>query len=531
MPLPKCSQKEVYDKKLKKCIVIGSDAYKTIVKNNPDAFKHYAAKIAKATKAPTTCSVIQVYNKHTKRCVAIGSQSYRAALKKDPTVFNDQKNKINMFFGQKAPKSMNVNNVPLSKMFPKSKSPPSKSKSPQTVVPMKKKLLKPVAENKVLLPKLKYSSGVKQLFTKKVSNILKKSEYTSKKVAEYSDAKKLPPYIFIKKPIHISVYFFDYYNDRMLDPALPSVFKTKRDLTRKIIHLKFKFDNISSNFYKYVLKRDTNPDILDTIWLLKMQKYIANLSNRERYALYSYTKNGDVYVNILERGMELDYGNIKLKPLFYEFVEYITTPGVDTDIFLFNNDTIESVFYMTVEDIKKAKKDTTGKLLAALYNKFEKERSSEIKKSVLKKLIENLGDTISRVIKKSPPTTKPMVVFRGVMDCFFAADNFTSKYAGDEVYYNKGFVSTSINYKVALETFTNSIKACCFKVITILPGTRCIPLIGLTAFPDEAEILLDRNTKYIIRDKYIAPMLMRSKDAFLNFPEKRKMKISDIIIG
>ena len=106
MPLPKCSPKEVYDKKSKKCIVIGSNAYKSTVKNNPDAFKHYAAKIAKATKAPPTCGVTQVYNKHTKRCVTIGSQAYRAALKKDPKVFDDQKNKISTFFKPPTPKSI-----------------------------------------------------------------------------------------------------------------------------------------------------------------------------------------------------------------------------------------------------------------------------------------------------------------------------------------------------------------------------------------------------------------------------------------
>ena len=39
MPLPKCSPQEVYNKKTKKCIEIGGDVYKNIIKDNPDAFK------------------------------------------------------------------------------------------------------------------------------------------------------------------------------------------------------------------------------------------------------------------------------------------------------------------------------------------------------------------------------------------------------------------------------------------------------------------------------------------------------------
>lgn len=599
MPLPKCSQKEVYDKKSKKCIVIGSDVYKNIVKNNPSAFKHYAAKITKATKPLTACSMTQVYNKHTKRCVSISSQAYRTALKKDPTVFNNQKNKISLFFGPKAPKSVNRNNIPLSKMIlkfkspPKSKSPPKpvviklegatvcvydqvfnkytgrcvkifgqsyklalkkdptvfdnqkykiseyksmfppvkKTKLPTPVkkIPMKTKLLVPVVEEKVYLPKLTLSSQLKQVFAKKFKNTLKKSDYKIKNVAKYTNISKIPPYAFIEKPITITLYYYNYYtNDAPFISGLYQLFQTPRIINaRSKKKMTFEYDNISSNFYKHVIKRDTNPDIIDTKWFVKMQAYISSLSNRERFALYAYTKNGDVYVNLKERGMKLNYDRINMKPFFYEFLEYMTMDGTDKSIIT----DIKNTLGMTVDEIQKVKKDTEGRELANLYSNFVHLSSKKVKPAGIDILIKMLSDTISRVIKKSPPTTKPMVVFRGVKDCFFAADNFTSKYKGNEVYYNKGFVSTTLQHKVALDTFSSMISRCCFKVITILPGTRCIPLIGLTQFEEEVEILLDRNTKYIIRDKYMAPIVSKGRTHLFNVPTTRKMKISDIIIG
>ena len=539
MPLPKCAPDDVYDKKSKKCIKIGSNAYKSILTNNPDAFKHYALKIKKATKTAPTCSSIQVYNKYTKRCVAIGGQSYHLALKKYPTVFGDQKNKITTFFkkpnyvANQSP-SETLANI-MKKMIPspiktvstitkKKVLPPSLQKSGN----QSEKLLIKIPEKKVIIPQIKASSQLKQFFMKKSKDILKKSDYKTKNVMKYTNTSKLPPYIFIQKPITISLYYFDYYGEMTVN-----TFNPKRTLKRNIMNLTFMYDNISSNFYKHVLRQDTNPDIIDVKWYIKMQEYISTLPNRERFALYAYTKNGDVYVNMLERGFDLDYTRVIMKPLFYEFLVYMTSPDTKKDIFIDGNNTFYGTFGITIQDLKIIRDNitsATAKLIYDIYKKYITLKSSTIKKDVIHALIKSLSDTISRVIKKSPPTTKTMVVFRGVKDCFFAADNFDSKYSENEVFYNKGFVSTTLDYKIAVDTFSGQ-EQCCFKVLTILPGTRCIPLIGLTEFAGEVEILLDRNTKYIIRDKYKTQILKRPRTHLTNTPNERTMKISDIIIG
>ena len=128
-------------------------------------------------------------------------------------------------------------------------------------------------------------------------------------------------------------------------------------------------------------------------------------------------------------------------------------------------------------------------------------------------------------------TKKTMIVYRGVKDSFFTADNYTSPLKKNEVFVNKGFVSTSLLHTVSLKSFTDLSSKCCFKVITILPGTKCIPLIGLSHFNDEIEILLDRNAKYLIRDKYITKAPLDEMTTYSNTVSLSEIKVSEIIIA
>lgn len=640
MPLPKCSSKEVYDKKSKKCIVIGSDAYKNIVKNNPSAFKHYAAKIAKATKAQPTCTKPgEVYSKLTKRCVVIGGQGFKAALKKNPNVFNDQFNKIAAWKFSKSlapkpkpkspnniPKSKspvnNMNNIPLSKMFPKSKSPkklspyshmqllseaspqnivvpkskspvlglktPEKYKSPvkNVSVPQEfsglcgddkvysvktrrcikigsqtyksmlkkypgifdtqrekikmwetgKKLLKPVVEKKKMpnkslkrLPPVRVSQLTKEIFMRKARKVLRNATFKSLDAPTHTNETKIPPYILIKKQYDVHLNHFDYFPSGNIRPTS---FEHKPSLTRKRFLLQFYRDNISSHFYKYILKSNLNPDFIDIEWFIDMQRYISKLSVRERYALMAYTQNGDVYVNFLERNLKLDPKRINTLPLFYEFIMYMADPKKPrADVFAKDSLGVKYFLDKSPKEYVDAINEKSGETIWTMYSKYNNIITREFEHEFLIILIKNLANTISSVIKKSPPTRKPMVVFRGVKDSFFTADDYSSKTKSSDVYYNKGFVSTSIKHTIALNTFTSLGGGCCFKVITILPGTRCMPLIGLTHYPMEVEILLDRNVKYIIRDKYQATIPTSAKSSVTNKGGLVKMKISDIIIG
>lgn len=583
MPLPKCSPKEVYDKKSKKCIVIGSNAYKAIVKNNPDAFKHYASKIAKATKAPPKCSVTQVYNKNTGKCVNIGSQAYREALKKDPTVFNNQVNKINALLG---PKKVNSPNETLANIMKKQapvKALPPKAPSPYKIPPHLKKMLvgkctKPdevyskltkrcikiggqaykqalkknstvfdSQENKILnfkiktpikkmnLAKPKTPEGLKKLLLKRqpvpkvsaktralfMKKIVRHLKTKKPVIPNTSNLTKIPNDVFIKKFATIKLYYYNYFNSN-------DIFKKHKTRKREMLDLKISRDNVYDYFYKHVLKMNMNPDIIDTKWFVDMQKYIASLTDRERYALYSYTEYGDVYVNLMERGLPIDFGRVRMDPLIYEMIYTTTNAGF---YHVLSEKGKKLMATKKPVDFEAIRKDKSGKLMDEFKNMVVYLLGSRSFKEVyLYNTIRSLSTTLHNVFDFAPVTTKPMVVFRGVKDSFFTADEYNKSMKKDEVFVNKGFVSTSLLHSVPMRIFMDD-SGCCFKVITILPGTKCIPLIGLTHFRDEVEFLLDKNTKYIIRDKYTTVAPTKTLDYHGNDHQTRKIKVSDIIIG
>ena len=595
MPLPKCSPKEVYDKKSKKCIVIGSDAYKAILKNNPNAFKHYVSKIAKATKAPLKCSATQVYNKNTGKCVNIGSQAYREALKKDPMVFNNQASKINALLG---PKKVNSPNETLANIMKKqnigSQATPKVQSVPKPPSPYKiplhlKKMLvgnctKPdevyskltkrcvkiggqaykqalkknstvfdSQENKILNFKLKpkipakpkskpktpakpktleglkklllkrqpvpkVSAKTRALFMKKIVRHLKTKKPV---IPNTSNLTKIPNDIFIKKTTAIKLYHYNYFNSN-------EIFKKDKTRKRELVELKIFRDNVYDYFYKHVLKMNTNPDIIDKKWFVDMQKYIASLTDRERYALYSYTEYGDVYVNLMERGLPIDFDRVRMDPFIYEILHTTTNNG------FYNVLSEKGKKLMATKkpvDFGAILKDKSGKLMSEFKEMVVYLLGSRsFKESYIRDTIKIFSMTLHGVFNDAPVTTKPMVVYRGVKDSFFTADEYNKPMKKDEVFVNKGFVSTSLLHSVPMRSFMGD-SGCCFKAITILPGTKCIPLVGLTHYRDEVEFLLDKNTKYIIRDKYTAVAPSKILEYHGNVHQTRKIKVSDIIIG
>ena len=551
MPIPKCSPKQVYDKKSKKCIEIGSDEYKAILKKNPSAFKHYMSKIIKATNVTPKCSVTQVYNKKTKRCVSIGGQAYRTALAANPNVFNDQKDKINAFFGTvKTPGSPNetLSNIlkkmksptPVKKMnLVPTKKPPTPESPNETLANILKKMKSPtptkkpptsvkkmsprsqLALNKLLLkrqPVPKVSAKARYVFMKKAIKMLK--TITPKKL-KVSDTAAIPKKILIKKSTRIMLYHFNYFGG-------PNIFKKLSKRKREVMTINVSRDNMYDYLYKHILKMNTNPEVIDTEWFVNMQKYIASLTYRQRYALYSYTEYGDVYVNLMERGLPIDSFRVRLQPLFYEIVSGSTY----SEFYAALNDGGKKIIKSNkIPQFDEMLKDASGVLLQKFYDVLIFNLNiSYFDFNYILKLIKNLSDTIHSVFTKAPVTTKPMVVYRGVKDSFFTADNYTAPMKNDEVYVNKGFVSTSILHTIPMRDFMDD-SGCCFKVITILPGTKCIPLIGLTHYSTEVEFLLDRNTKYIIRDKYTAKVPLKPMDYLTNDIPNFTIKVSDIIVG
>lgn len=92
-------------------------------------------------------------------------------------------------------------------------------------------------------------------------------------------------------------------------------------------------------------------------------------------------------------------------------------------------------------------------------------------------------DALDIALMGSPPLTKPIVVFRGIN-----ANEFINS--------TTGFVSTSYDINQALD---NTGKTCCLLEIEVPIGSRILPVQMWSGIPDEAEILLPRNSTFYIK--------------------------------
>lgn len=104
-------------------------------------------------------------------------------------------------------------------------------------------------------------------------------------------------------------------------------------------------------------------------------------------------------------------------------------------------------------------------------------------------MIQQYITDLDSIIDKSPPTTKQMIVYRGIKD-----DNYMNG-VKNHIYKTNSFISTSLNLSSALRFAGDK---CCFKRITLLPGTRTILLAGISKFPNEAELLLGTKSHFYI---------------------------------
>jgi len=574
MPKVACPPDKVYDKSKKKCVDIGGENYKNTLSKNPDAFKVYDKKITKflskgktckkgetcfkmggqtykmytkknpdgfltvkhtpvapkKTPPPKTCKDGEIYYKPTKRCLKVGGQTYKMYMKKNPDGFVTAKQTP----VKKAPTPVKKASTPKKtckdgeayyaptkrclkvggqtyKMYMK-KNPDGFVSKPRTV---NKLLLTPVIEKVVI------SEKAKKLFMFKVSKFLRaikntKEQEVRKEMHPTNDF-TLPKHILISQTRTVYIPFTRYFPSSRTDIKSSSFSKGMKK-NRNVQQLMIRTDNFHDRVYRYALKSFVNPNIIDLKWYKEMTEYYKKLQPLELYTIWAYTNKGDVYLNLWERKLPIDYSRIDMSVFLYEIIDYLGIPGFSRDIF--TSSEMFSTDYMLYRKMKPA---DVYRFWVLLSNT----QSTRFKPSFINTLLERMSMRLSRLIRNAPVTKETMVVYRGVKDSFFTADNFKNRPKVNEVFVNKGFVSTSLDPMVA-RLFSED--SCCFKVITILPGTKCLPLYGLSQYT-EHELLLNKNTKYIIRDKYIARLPKKVKESYVYNVGTNGIKMTDIVIG
>jgi hypothetical protein len=112
------------------------------------------------------------------------------------------------------------------------------------------------------------------------------------------------------------------------------------------------------------------------------------------------------------------------------------------------------------------------------------------------KVIELYKKDLQRIISNAPPVEKEIVIYRGVLEDYF------TKHLKNGYYKNKAFVSCSLDHVHAL-AYTR-VQLCCFKRITILPGSHILFISGISCFKDELEFVINADSVVYVHNKYRA---------------------------
>ena len=116
--------------------------------------------------------------------------------------------------------------------------------------------------------------------------------------------------------------------------------------------------------------------------------------------------------------------------------------------------------------IKKALKWYTGP--GEEINKIVRKRGK------MDKIIQTAFNKISGAFKNAPKLEESLVVYRGLKE--------------EPDFSQKSFISTSVSLEVAT---SYTLSSCCLLEITLLPGVKVLPLVGVSLYPEQEEVLLN----------------------------------------
>lgn len=202
---------------------------------------------------------------------------------------------------------------------------------------------------------------------------------------------------------------------------------------------------------------------IDYTWIKAQMEYINNLSDREKHILRAYTIYGDRFINNYVRN------NITAKDIHILIQEMIHDR--------------ENVFLYQQQDVTGPSLDDPNYIANVI--------------TYIPLFIEELN----RIIHKSPPLTREIVVFRGIKNRQYF-DNESSR----KILYNNEFISTSMYLPSATtNSFTND--SCCLFEMKLIPGTPCIFTADISRRRGEYEITLASGIKHDIVYKSVKFLL------------------------
>lgn len=505
-----CPLNKIYNPLTKRCVAIGLPAYQKLIKEYKEGkVQLSAANVSKINQqdpqvkssTPSTkkntlnmaskCKDDEIYNPATEKCVKLNGPSGKKLVKQH--------------------KDGSVNLPPVTKATKATIKTVHVTTQPSTV-----KGSQP--NQPVHVPdRLKNRIHAFVEAWKKIHA----SKYVDENHQQYCSTKKMS---LLKKPIVNMNVTIEFPISRMQSLYSGFVLDTLNYPKQKFNLEKFQGAQFVFNNYSFrnLLYKNKESDIIhfenmiDSDWIKQMNSYINNLSTKDLYTIVGYTFYGDTVANnYMRRNLNkikftnemssLDKWVTNYYPLFFQAIEYLDTVG---DVFAIIKDGKDVSL-----EIKSNSFYNTNVAASHMFNK--KMNLSTILREINNKSIKfsdkyiilfNIGRYLSftkfwqevirlyikdlnRIIHNSPSLTTPIFVYRGVKNDYYL------KGKQGNVYKTNSFVSTSINLSSALRFAGHN---CCFKRITLLPGTKALLIAGVSRYKQEIEILLPCDAQFYL---------------------------------
>jgi hypothetical protein len=212
------------------------------------------------------------------------------------------------------------------------------------------------------------------------------------------------------------------------------------------------------------------PDI-DKEWLKQMDNYLLSLPRTDLLMLWAYTKQDDMLLNTYLRYHQTNP----------EKVKKVLQQGcaADIPILFIPWKKMHNINYKSIEEDLKAYEEY-----------YENETIDE-----MKELVEFCCKEIQRIILESPPTTKPMTVYRGLKSQWWKTKQKTLRVSE--------FLSSSLSVGAA-DAFADNFSVCCLKRIILPEKSHVLFLNGVSMKQTELEVLLPYNSEFLLLDENTA---------------------------
>jgi predicted Ser/Thr protein kinase len=207
-------------------------------------------------------------------------------------------------------------------------------------------------------------------------------------------------------------------------------------------------------------------DMMDLNWFAAQDKYIRSLSTREIFTISGYSYNGDKWAHAYLDGT-------------FNYTTFRTGVG--------NLGGTYFAFFFQARDFYKINTGDILKDYDETVIRVKGDKNNENIKSIIHMFINDLNE----IIRKAPSVTRAFILFRGNKD-----DKYLTG-AVNNTYTTERFCSASIAGSVA-HRFASGHE---IQRITVMKGSKCLLMFGITQVSDEWEILLPRGSTYQVVKK------------------------------